>query len=169
MPEATEINQLDQIPEEYYNDELVKFLSKISKDEFTPHLVSYIESNKFTPRARRKLTVFLRNLLDREYALTKLDSGDSGKQFYMLRDKLQILKAEFPLGLTKYDMNPELQWVLSSMDMKWLAKVYRAMGGFERIRIQTHRHEITPHETPEQIEEKEHSRRRWFGMGRGGG
>jgi len=159
----------DQIPEEYYDNELVKFLSKISNDEFTPHLVSYIRENRFTPRAQKKLVALLRNVLDREYAITKLDNSDGGKQFYMLRDKFQILKAEFPLGLTKYDMSPEIQWVLSNIDMKWLAKVYRSIGGFERIRIQTTRHEITPHETPEQIEEKEHSRRRWFGLGKGGG
>jgi hypothetical protein len=113
----------------------------------------------------------MQNVLDREYAITKLDNADGGKQFYMLRDKFQILKAEFPLGLTKYDMSPEIQWVLSNIDMKWLAKVYRSIGGFERKQIQTSHHEITQHEalTPEEVEEKEHTRRRWFGLGKGGG
>ena len=169
MPETQSApDELSEVREEYYDGELVKFLNQISKDEFAPHLASYILSNKFTPRAKKKLITFMRNLLDREYAVTKLDPQDSGKQFWMLRDKLQILKAEFPLGLTKYDMSPELQWVLSSIDMKWLAKVYRSMGGFERKSIQTSRHEIHDGRPPVEEEEQEHSRKRWFGL-RGGG
>ena len=165
MPEIPD--QIEQGTQVYFDNELVRLLSTITTDEFTPHLISFIQANKFTPRAKNKLITFLRQILDREYALTKLDSSNGGRDFLMLRDRLHILKAEFPLGLTKYDMSPEAQWVLSNIDMKWLAKIYRSKGGFERIRLQTDRHEYSPQMTPEEIEKKEAEKKRWFGLGRG--
>lgn len=134
-----------------YDSEWVRFLSQLSEDESLATLVAYITKVDLSIRAKNKLIVYITTLLDREFAVSRLADYED---FLRLVDKKQILDADLPLGLTRFDQTPEFAHIIDLIDMKWSIKVRRSMRGFERGILATSRTENVTEERIKNIENK---------------
>lgn len=134
-----------------YDSEWVRFLSQLSEDESLATLVAYITKVNLSIRAKDKLIVYITTLLDREFAVSRLADYED---FLRLVDKKQILDADLPLGLTRFDQTPEFAHIIDLIDMKWSIKVRRSMKGFERGILATSRTENVTEERIKNIGDK---------------
>ena len=122
-----------------FENEWVRFLARLSEDSSLGPLVSYIESIALTDRAKTKLQIYIITLLDKEFAISRLENRED---YMKLMDDKYILDADLPLGLTRFDITPEFQHVLDLVRIKFGIKIRRSMGaGFERKIIATTRSE----------------------------
>ena len=134
-----------------FDNEWVRFLSQLSDDESLATLVAYITKVDLSIRAKNKLIVYITTLLDREFAVSRLADYED---FLRLVDKKQILDADLPLGLTRFDQTPEFAHIIDLIDMKWSIKVRRSMRGFERGILATSRTENVTEERIKNIGNK---------------
>ena len=134
-----------------FDNEWVRFLSQLSDDESLATLVAYITKVDLSTRAKDKLIVYITTLLDREFAVSRLADYED---FLRLVDKKQILDADLPLGLTRFDQTPEFAHIIDLIDMKWSIKVRRSMKGFERGILATSRTENVTEERIKNIGSK---------------
>ena len=122
-----------------FENEWVRFLDRLSDDSSLGPLVSYIENVPLTDRAKTKLQIYIITLLDKEFAISRLENRED---FMKLMDDKYILDADLPLGLTRFDITPEFQHIQDLVRIKFGIKVRRSMGaGFERKIIATTRSE----------------------------
>ena len=121
-----------------FDNEWVRFLSQLSDDESLATLVAYITKVDLSTRAKDKLIVYITTLLDREFAVSRLADYED---FLRLVDKKQILDADLPLGLTRFDQTPEFAHIIDLIAIKWDIKIRRSMRGFERGILATSRTE----------------------------
>ena len=135
-----------------YDSEWVRFLSQLSEDESLATLVAYITKADLTIRAKNKLIVYITTLLDREFAVSRIENYED---FLRLLDKKQILDAGLPLGLTVYDQTPSFQHIIDLIAIKFDIKIRRSMGGgFERRILATSRTENVTEERIKDIGSK---------------
>lgn len=122
-----------------FENEWVRFLDRLSDDSSLGPLVSYIESVALTDRAKTKLQIYIITLLDKEFAISRLENKED---LMKLMDDKHVLDADLPLGLTRFDITPEFQHILDLVRIKFGIKIRRSMGGgFERKIIATTRSE----------------------------
>lgn len=122
-----------------YDSEWVRFLDQLSNDESMSTIVHYINKVQLTSRAKEKLIVYITTILDREFAVSRIENNED---YLKLLDKKQILDCDLPLGLTRFDISPEFTHIIDLIAIKWDIKIRRSMGaGFERKILATSRTE----------------------------
>ena len=122
-----------------FENEWVRFLDRLSDDSSLGPLVSYIESVALTDRAKTKLQIYIITLLDKEFAISRLENRED---LMKLMDDKHVLDADLPLGLTRFDQTPEFAHIIDLVKIKFGIKIRRSMGaGFERKIIATTRSE----------------------------
>lgn len=122
-----------------FENEWVRFLDRLSEDSSLGPLVNYIESVELTDRAKTKLQIYIITLLDKEFAISRLENSED---LMKLMDDKYRLDADLPLGLTRFDQTPEFQHIIGLVRIKFGIKIRRSMGaGFERKIIATTRSE----------------------------
>lgn len=122
-----------------YDNEWVRFLDKLSADKALGDIVDYINLVELTDKAKKKLIVYIRTLLDKEFATSRIVSN---ADLQKLMDHKNLIDCDLPLGLTRFDMTPEFQHVVNLLRIKFGIKVRRSMGGFERRILATQRSEV---------------------------
>jgi len=137
-----------------YDNEWVRFLNIISSDESLVHIAGYLRQISLTNRAKTKLTVYIQTLLDREFTVSRI--RDSGDYMRVLDDK-NLIDADLPLGLTRFDITPEFQHVINLIRIKFGIKIRRSLGGFERKVMATQRQETVTEERTQMPTEQERS------------
>ena len=149
-PVAPEMQGGSEIPPQVgYDSEWVRFLSTLSEDESLVTIVAYIKAADLTMRAKNKLIVYITTLLDREFAVSRIENYED---FLRLLDKKQILDAGLPLGLTRFDQSPEFAHIIDLIAIKFDIKIRRSMGGgFERRILATSRTENVTEERVKNI------------------
>jgi hypothetical protein len=119
-----------------FDSEWVRFLNQLSADETTKSLADYIKIAPLTRRAKYKLMIYIKTLLDREFTMSNiLDKSDMSS---VQLDKL-LIDADLTLGLTRFDLSPEFQHIINLVRIKFGIKVRRSLFGFERINVNTQR------------------------------
>lgn len=96
----------------------------------------YLKYNLLTPHAKHKLITFLLFCINHNITTSNIP-GEKGARRLMARYK--IVRAQLPLGLTRFDLNDTFMHIVSSIDLHFLNQEYRAAGGFtmKQIRTQT--------------------------------
>lgn len=121
-----------------YDSEWVRFLDALGKDASAMYIVDYLRSVELTDRAKQKLIILTRVILDKEFAVSRIrDQADLTR----LIDDRNLVEADINLGLTVFDLSPEFQHVLNLLRIKSDIKIRRSVGGFERKMISTQRSE----------------------------
>lgn len=119
-----------------FDSEWVRFLNQLSADETTKSLADYIRIAPLTRRAKYKLMIYIKTLLDREFSMSNVvDSKDMDS---LNLDKI-LIDADLPLGLTRFDMSAEFQHVINLVRIKFGIKTRRSLFGFERLNVNTQR------------------------------
>lgn len=119
-----------------FDSEWVRFLNQLSADETTKSLSDYIRIAPLTRRAKYKLMIYIRTLLDREFTMSNILDGNDMNSVNL--DKL-LIDADLTLGLTRFDLSPEFQHIINLVRIKFGIKVRRSLFGFERINVNTQR------------------------------
>lgn len=119
-----------------FDSEWVRFLNQLSADETTKSLADYIKIAPLTRRAKYKLMIYIKTLLDREFTMSNILDGNDMNSVNL--DKL-LIDADLTLGLTRFDLSPEFQHIINLVRIKFGIKVRRSLFGFERINVNTQR------------------------------
>ena len=119
-----------------FDSEWVRFLNQLSADETTKSMADYIRIAPLTRRAKYKLMIYIKTLLDREFSMSNV--VDSKDMDMLNLDKL-LIDADLPLGLTRFDMSPEFQHIINLVRIKFGIKTRRSLFGFERLNVNTQR------------------------------
>lgn len=122
-----------------YDNEWVRFIDKLSTDKAMGDIVEYINLVELTDKAKKKLIVYIRTLLDKEFATSRIVSNSDLQK---LMDHKNLIDCDMPLGLTRFDMTPEFQHIINLLRIKFGIKIRRSMGGFERRILATQRSEV---------------------------
>ena len=122
-----------------YDNEWVRFLDKLSADKAMGDIVDYITLVELTEKAKKKLIVYIRTLLDKEFATSRIVSTSDLQR---VMDDKHLIDCDLPLGLTRFDMTPEFQHIVNLLRIKFGIKLRRSMGGFERRILATQRSEV---------------------------
>lgn len=126
-----------------YDDEWTRFLDSLARDTSMIHIVEYLSRASLTDRAKERLMIYTRTLLDTEFAVSRIrDENDLTRVF----DDKNLVDADLPLELTVFDMTAEFQHALNLLRIKFGIKVRRSIGGYERGMIATQRTEAKTEE-----------------------
>jgi len=117
-----------------FDNEWVRFLSELNKDATMRDLVFYLKNSSLTDRAKEKIRVYITTLLDKEFAVSRITDRSDHRR---LIDDKELIDADIPLGLTRFDMTPEFHHIINLIRIKFGIKIRRSLGGFERRMIPT--------------------------------
>ena len=139
-----------------FDNEWVRLMDKLSHDSTLVELVEYLKVINLTPRAKNKLRILLNTLLDKEFAVTRIRNQ---REEWKVMDEFDIILADLPLGLCKYDMSPEFIHTIELLQVKFAAKILRSFGGFERKMMATQRSESMVEQNREDRDERRGAKR----------
>lgn len=134
-----------------FENEWASFLYGLQQDETTKNLGDYLKRVHLTTRTKEKLLVYITTVLQREFCVSNISSEFDYRQ--VILDK-EVVDSEFYLGLTRFDITPELQHIFNLIDIKFKIKIRRSKGGFERRMISTMRQEMVSEEKKRGEEEE---------------
>jgi len=126
-----------------FDNEFVRFLSTLLKDETTREIAEYIINSPLSLVAKGKLVLYAYTLLHREFAITRLRGERDLKRLLLQKS---LIDADLPLGLTKFDLTPEFHHIVGLITIKFQAKLLRSMDGFERIALVSQRQVVAREE-----------------------
>lgn len=131
-----------------FDGEWVRFVNQLSKNE-TLLKIAYFASNcSFTWRAKRKIISYTYGLLGRNLAVTFVRGEHDRNILYC--DKA-VMDAVLKLGMTNFDLTPELEMITNMVSFQFSVMVMQATGGFERRAINTQERRINKEETFPQL------------------
>lgn len=122
-----------------YDNEWVKFMSELSKNNSVQDLVNHINSCHWSRRQKKTLMVYCRTILANRFSTTNF------KNMYAVRtftDNKSIVDCTLDLGLTRFDLTPEWNTLLGLINLHFEAIVNMSKEGWFTERIGTQRHEI---------------------------
>jgi len=137
-----------------FDNEWVRFLSELNKDASMQDLVQYLIRANLTDRAKDKIRVYITTLLDREFAVSRITDRIDHRR---LMDDKELIDADLPLGLTRFDITPEFHHLINLIRIKFGIKVRRSIGGFERRMIPTQITETLAEERNQAMEQQRSS------------
>jgi hypothetical protein len=140
-----------------YDNEWVRFLNTLTQDELTRDIAMYLHTANLTDRAKARLMIYVRTLMDKEFAISRISQTDPGDMQKIMADKA-LIDADLPLGLTIFDMTPDFHHIVNLLRIKFGIKVRRSIGGFERRIIPTQRMETISEERTALAQSRERNR-----------
>ena len=140
-----------------YDNEWVRFLNALTQDELTQDIAVYLLNANLTDRAKNKIMIYTRTLLDKEFAISRISPTNQLDMQRVMADKA-LIDADLPLGLTVFDMTPDFHHIINLLRIKFGIKIRRSIGGFERRIIPTQRMETINEERTSLAESRERNR-----------
>ena len=138
-----------------FDNEWVRFLSELNKDATLMDLVSYLGKANLTDRAKWKIQIYITTLLDREFAVSRITDKVDHRR---LMDDKDLIDADLPLGLTRFDITPEFHHIINLIRIKFGIKVRRSRAGFERRMIPAQITETIAEEKSQAMEQEGRNR-----------
>jgi len=121
-----------------YDNEWTRFINSLAMDSTMAHIVAYLRKVDLTDRAKDKLIIYTKTILDAEFAVSRIrDPMDLTR----LIDDKNLVDCDIALGLTIFDITPEFQHCLNLLRLKFGIKIRRSYGGYERKMLATSRQE----------------------------
>lgn len=122
-----------------YDQEWVKFLSELSNNESTRHIMEYIDARAWTEKQKSKMLAFAQIALGKNVGATYITSH---QDYMMALDDFTLAEIKIPLGLTVYDMSSEFLMVTDLIKAHFLLSLRRSKAGFFMQRIGSSRVEV---------------------------
>lgn len=134
----------------YYDNEWVRFVNQLSKNEALGKIAHFAAHSKFTFAAKRKIIIYAYALLGRNLSVTFVRTEHDRNMLYC--DKA-VIDCGLKLGLTNIDITPEFIQICDMISEQFTIMVFSSTGGFERRAINTterrvSREEMYPQLTP---------------------
>ena len=123
-----------------YDNEWVRFVNQLSKNEALSKIAVFAADSKFTYRAKRKLISYTYALLGRNLAVTYVQNEHDRNILYCEK---AVIDPVLKLGLTTFDITPEFEVIVDLISLQFTIMTMQATGGFERKSINTNRTETS--------------------------
>ncbi len=117
-----------------YDNEWVRFINQLSKNESLQKIAYFASGSKFTYRAKRKIISYTYALLGRNLAVTFIKDEHDRNILYC--DKA-VIDSVLKLGMTNFDVTPEFEMICDMISFQFSVMCMQATGGFERRAINT--------------------------------
>ena len=141
-----------------YDNEWIKFIKEIAKNQSRKDIVDYIEKNRWTDRQKTTIMAYAKVLLGDGLSTTYITDQ---RDYMMLFDDKALIDCDLTLGMTTFDLTPEFNILIGLINIHFGIEARKSKGGMFLKRIGTQRHEVIQEErireTPgfkERIQEK---------------
>ena len=126
--QQSDIDFSRDVPQYTYDNEWVKFMSDLSKNESTEDLATFIKHCEWSTRQQNTIMAYCRIILGRGLGTTFLREGTV--DMYVLRDKKAIADCDLYLGLVRVDITPEFNELIDLIDAHFFLESQKSIGGF---------------------------------------
>ena len=127
-----------------YDNEWVKFMSDLSRNESALEIVKYIDNVKWTDNQKKTLVMYTRGSLGRGLSTSYL----TGKTDYLRAlDDFELIDTTLTIGLTRFDITPEFHHVIGMINAHRKLDLRRSMHAYFVGRIGTQTTEFVHEET----------------------
>jgi len=144
-------NEADQkiINECQFDNEAIKFLNELSKNESLAEFVNFIKNTDWTDRQRKAIISHLKITLPRSLSTTFLTSLVDQEKLY---DDKRLIDIALTLDLTTYDLDADWDRYKTMHELHFKLEARKSKGGkfLNQIGKQTHRIEHDQGETQKQ-------------------
>lgn len=144
IQQEREASQQQSDTDDRYDNELIKYYRKISKNQSIDHIVDFIKKVHWTDRQAEKLT---------KYAQVTLGDGVSTTYFQdhfdmaKFRDDKSMMDIDLPLGMTTFDVDENFVLVVDMVNYHVGVASRMSFGGMLLKQMRTQRHEFEHKET----------------------
>jgi hypothetical protein len=126
-----------------FDNEWVKYMCQLAENKSIGDIVDYINSVSWTDRQKKTIMSYSRivlgNGLSTTYFINNLD-------YRMLYDDKALIDCDLMLGMTRFDVTPELNILLGLINLHFGVESRKSKGGMFLKRIGAQRHEIVQEE-----------------------
>ncbi len=135
--------------ETQFDNEAIKFLNELSKNESLVEFVDFIKSTQWTDRQRTAIIHHLKITLPRSLSTTYLTSLIDQEKLY---DDKRLIDISLTLDLTTYDLDADWDRYKTMHELHFKLEARKSKGGkfLNQIGKQTHRIERDSTETQKQ-------------------
>lgn len=147
VQEKLDAMQQDETDDRYDN-ELIKYYRKISKNQSIDDIVEYIKGFKWSDRQQKSLISYARVVLGDSLSTTYFRNSNDYKMFY---DDKSMIDIDMAIGMTIYDMTAEYIKVIDMVNYHAGIESRKSIGAMLLKQMRTQRHEF---EHGENIREK---------------
>lgn len=123
-----------------FDNEWIKFLTKLSKNQSTEHIVDYIKSVRWTDNQKNTLMHYAKIVLGDGLLTTFIT--ESGNDWNKLTDDKALIDCNLTLDMTTFDITGDFIRLTRMIDMHFKLAARNSRGGFIVKRMNTHRNEI---------------------------
>ncbi len=134
-----------------FDNEWVRFINQLSKNETLKKIAYFASGCKFTSRAKRKIISYSYALLGRNLSVTYVRNEHDRNILYC--DK-SVIDAVLKLGMTNFDVTPEFEMICNQIAFQFSVMVMQSTGGFERRAINTQERRTSHEENYPQIKQE---------------
>jgi len=132
-----------------YDNEWVRFVNQLSKNEGLSKIAIFAKESNFTLRAKRKIIAYTYAALGRNLSVTFVrDHADRN----LLQCDKAVIDSVLKLGLTNFDVTPEFEMICAMISQQFDIMLLQATGGFERRQINTTERRINREDTLNQTQ-----------------
>ena len=107
-------NEENEGEENKFDSELKQLHRWLLMDEATRDIAEYIINSSLSYEAKLKLLTYAHTLLIKEFANIR---GERDLQ--RLRTRKELIEAELPLGLTRFDLRPEYHHIVNLISLRF--------------------------------------------------
>lgn len=140
-PSSLSTNDLVNLIRDWVNDKSLKV-----------QLEYYLTSSPITPKATHKLITLFLFALNSSIVVSNIPTEHEAMK---LKALYKIMRAQFPMGLTRFDLSDTTLHVIAGIDHLYANQLFRAAKGFTMKRVGTHTIESHYREEGTQPEQQE--------------
>jgi len=149
MPDPNQPRELTEyekalIVADEYDNEWIKFMSKLAENKSLQDIVDYIEAVYLTDRQKKTIMAYARVILGRGLSTTYFRNNLDYRMFY---DDKALIDCDLTIGMTRFDITPEFNILLGLINYHVGIESRKSIGALFLKRIGTQRHEIEHSET----------------------
>lgn len=125
--------------QQQFDNEWIKFMSNLAKNESAKDVVDYIDSLVWTTRQKKTIMAYAKVMMGRGLSTTFFTGYTD---YRMLYDDKALVDCDLPLGMTRFDVTPEFNLLIGMINLHFGIESRRSKGGFFTKRIGAQRQEI---------------------------
>ena len=131
--------QKAQLLNDQFDNEWIKFMSNLAKNETLQDIVDYIESVYWTDRQKKTIMAYAKVVLGRNLSTTYFRNYTD---YRMLYDDKALIDCSLTIGMTCFDITPEFNILIGMVNLHFGIESRKSIGALFLKRIGTQRHEI---------------------------
>ena len=125
--------------EDKYDNELIKYYRKISKNQSIGDILDFINGSKWSDRQLKSLLSYSKVVLGDSLSTTYFRNTNDYKMFY---DDKSMIDIDMAIGMTIFDLTPEYIKVIDMVNYHAGIESRKSIGAMLLKQMRTQRHEF---------------------------